>query len=50
MLWLDTVPFVAVGVPAVPLGIAATVTAPVVYLPAATAVCDVVDGVIVAAA
>ena len=37
----------AVGVPAVPLGMAATFTAPVVYFPAATAVCSAVVGVIV---
>lgn len=41
---------VVAGVVALPVGIAATVTAPVVNLPDATAVCTCVDGVIVAAA
>jgi hypothetical protein len=48
--WFVTVPFVAVGVPALPVGIAATVTAPVVNLPEGTAVCTDVVGVMVTAA
>ena len=48
MEWSDTVPFVAVGVPAVPLGIASTITCLIKVLPfGRLTVCREVDGVIV---
>lgn len=47
MAWFVTVPLEAEGVPAVPDGMAATFTAPSVYLFADTAVCSDVVGVIV---
>ena len=46
-LWFNTVPLLAVGVPAVPVGIALIVTLPVIYFPCVASDCELVVGVTV---